>query len=233
VAYEVTRNDGSTEIISSPVKFPPKDQIMHVREPWFSVDIIVPEAYLGNILKLIDAHEGSVLSTKPFGQGENSGDSGRLIVASEIPLREIVSDFFDTLKSVSSGYASMHYEDAGMRPADVERMDIHVAGVSVPALSRILSRKKAPYAAREAVKSLKEILPRQLFQVKVQALLEGRIIASETISALKKDVTGYLYGGDRTRKMKLWKKQKEGKKKLKEMGRVTIPPEVYLKMMKK
>ena len=151
----------------------------------------------------------------------------------ELPLREIVSDFFDALKSVTAGYASFTYEPAGKRLAEVERIDVHIAQDPVPALARMVSRAKAPTIARSLVGKLKEVLPRQLFQIKIQAVINGRIVASETLAALKKDVTGYLYGGDRTRKMKLWKKQKEGKKRMKSEGKVRIPPEAYLQIMKK
>lgn len=226
IAYNIRLKDGTDQVITSAVKFPSRDQIVEIKEPWLSVELILPNRYLGDILKLVDAHEGSVMATETF-----AGD--RLKILCEMPLREVVSDFFDKLKSVSSGYASMHYEEAGMRVADVERLDILVAEEMIPALSRILSRKKVQMVARFMVASLKGILPRQLFQVKIQAVAQGRILASETLSALRKDVTGYLYGGDRTRKMKLWKKQKEGKKRLQASGRVNISPDVYLKMLKK
>lgn len=226
IAYHIRLKNGSEQVITSAVKFPESDKITEVREPWLSVELILPNRFLGEILKLVDAYEGSVLGTETF-----AGD--RLKLACEMPLREVVSDFFDKLKSASSGYASMHYEELGLRLADVERLDILVAEEIVPALSRILSRKKVQTVARSMVSSLKEILPRQLFQIKIQALSQGRILASETLTALRKDVTGYLYGGDRTRKMKLWKKQKEGKKRLQASAKVNIAPDVYLKMLKK
>ena len=234
IAYTIVGKDGSSSIISSPVKFPTKDKIVEVQEPWLSVELILPHTYLGDVLTIIDEHEGTVLGTEGFGHFQEYTSVGqRIKVMSEMPLREVVSDFFDTLKSVTSGYASMHYEEIGLRPADVEKLDILVAEEVIPALSRIVSKQKVQTIARSMVKSLKEILPRQLFTVKIQAEAQGRVIASETLTALKKDVTGYLYGGDRTRKMKLWKKQKEGKKRLQQTGRVNIPSEVYLKMLKK
>jgi GTP-binding protein LepA len=238
VAYKIQYKNDSEEVISSPAKFPSKDQVVAISEPWFKVEIIVPSDYLGEMLKLVDLHEGVVTNTETFGmRGQNGAEptknGERLRLDCELPLREIISDFFDSLKSVSSGYASMSYEDIGFRPADVDRLDILVAEELVPAFSRIVSRRKLPTLARETVSVLKDLLPRQLFVVKIQAKAEGRIIASESISALKKDVTGYLYGGDRTRKMKLWKKQKRGKERLREHGKVEIPPTVFLKMMKK
>ena len=234
IAYEVTTKEGNVITVSSPVRLPSRDKIILVREPWLTVELIVPNRYLGDVLQLVDSYEGMVAATETFGIGGGvSGHDIRIQLSCEIPLRSVVSDFFDALKSVTSGYASLSYEFLGMRDADVERVDILVAGDIVLPLSRIVSRKKSSAVARQMVTSLKDILPQQLFQVKIQAVVASRIIASETLSALKKDVTGYLYGGDRTRKMKLWKKQKEGKKRLKETGRVHIPPEVYLKVLRK
>ena len=254
IAYEVTRKNGTTETISSAAKFPPLAEIQSIQEPWITAEIITPERYMGNIITLVDAHEGKVVSSEPLTSGggpliKNERGSPRQIpirggafsesahvrmkLFAELPLREIVSDFFDALKSVTAGYASFTYEPAGKRLAEVERIDVHIAQDPVPALARMVSRAKAPTIARSLVGKLKEVLPRQLFQIKIQAVINGRIVASETLAALKKDVTGYLYGGDRTRKMKLWKKQKEGKKRMKSEGKVRIPPEAYLQIMKK
>ncbi len=234
IAYEVTTRDAAASIISSPAKFPPRGEIVSVQEPWMTGDIIVPDRYLGDVLGLIDAYEGKMLASEQFGSAEHAKEGEvRMLLKAEMPLREIVSDFFDALKSATSGYASLAYEQAGMRPALVERLDIHVAEEPVAALTRIVSQKKAPAIARSMVTALKDVLPRQLFQVKIQAIMNGRIIASESLSALKKDVTGHLYGGDRSRKMKLWKKQKRGKKKLAAGGKVRIPPEAYLQVLKR
>ncbi len=144
----------------------------------------------------------------------------------------MVSGFFDALKSATHGYASFHYEEAGWRDADLVRIDILVAEDRVEALSRVVLSSSAETEARRIVKRVKEVLPRELFAVKIQGEVEGRIVASESISAMRKDVTGYLYGGDRSRKMKLWKKQKEGKKRLQAEGRVAIAPDVFLKLLK-
>src|SRR3989344_2073452 len=236
IAYEVTRKNGATETISSAAKFPPPAEIQSIQEPWITAEIITPERYMGNIITLVDAHEGKVVSSEPLTSGGGAFSESahvRMKLFAELPLREIVSDFFDALKSVTAGYASFTYEPAGKRLAEVERIDVHIAQDPVPALARMVSRAKAPTIARSPVGKLKEGLPRQLFQIKIQAVINGRIVASETLAALKKDVTGYLYGGDRTRKMKLWKKQKEGKKRMKSEGKVRIPPEAYLQIMKK
>jgi len=237
VAYQVTFCDGSQEVISSPAKFPPREKINAVMEPWLRIEIILPTRYLGGMITLVDAHEGAVVSTETFGGGGNAqptiGAAERIRLVCEMPLREVITDFFDALKSASSGYASMSYEPGDLKAAEVERLDILVADELVPAFSKIISKRSLPFAARSTVEALKEILPRQLFVLKIQAVAAGRIVASASISALKKDVTGYLYGGDRSRKMKLWKKQKRGKERLREHGKIHIPAEVFLKMLKR
>ena len=235
IAYEVTNKKGTMEIISSAAKFPLPTDIQFIEEPWILAEIITPENFMGTIITLVDAHEGRVISSEPLTGGGSFSQSGRIRMKmfAELPLREVVSDFFDALKSVTAGYASFTYELAGKRLAQVERVDIYIAEEMIPPLARVVSRAKAPTIARSLVAKLKDVLPRQLFQVKIQAILHGRVVASETLSALKKDVTGYLYGGDRTRKMKLWKKQKEGKKRMKSEGNMRIPPEAFLQIMKK
>ncbi|MEK7173846.1 MAG: elongation factor 4, partial [Patescibacteria group bacterium] len=193
IAYEVTKRNGEIERISSASKFPPASEIQHIQEPWMSAEIIVPEQFLGDVLQLVDAYEGIVLSSEQFGL-TNQAENVRIKLHVEMPLREVVSDFFDALKSATSGYASLSYAPCGVREADVERIDILVAEEPVPALSRIVSKEKSQTIARSLVTALKDVLPRQLFLVKIQAVIGGRIVASESISALKKDVTGYLYG---------------------------------------
>ena len=175
---------------------------------------------------LINEHQGVIEETMTLaGQ--------RLLLRAAAPLREIIIDFYDRLKSISQGFASLSYEVAGYRRSDLVKMDILVAGETVPAFAEILPREKVYGIARNRVEKLKKLMPQNLFAVSLQAETEGRIIARETIPALRKDVTGYLYGGDRTRKMKLWKKQQKGKKRLKERGRVDIPADVFLKLLKR
>jgi GTP-binding protein LepA len=159
---------------------------------------------------------------------------GRAQLSINMPLRELMRNFFDELKSISSGYASLSYEFEGLRDADVTRMDILVADEPVEAFTRVVANRRVDEEANKAVDRLESVLPRQMFTTKIQAKANGRIIASRTLSAMRKDVTGYLYGGDITRKMKLLEKQKKGKKKMKERGKgqVTIPHDVFLKMMK-
>lgn len=225
VAFKV-RFSGREEIIYSAAKMPDPHQVLSIEEPWVMVEVVTPPRFLGVLTVLVNDRTGMIKETFSIA-GE------RMLVSFEAPLREIIVDFYDKLKSISQGFASMSYEVIGFRPADLVRLDILVAGEKVTSLSEMAPREKAYFIGRERIQKLKELLPRELFAVALQAQVEGRIIARETLTALKKDVTGYLYGGDRTRKMKLWKKQQKGKKKLKEMGRVEIPPEVYLKILKR
>ena len=155
-----------------------------------------------------------------------------MLLSVSMPLRELMRNFFDRLKSVSSGFASISYEFIGMREADVARLDIHVAEEMVPAFSRIVSKKRVEIEAKEAVGKLHTFLPKQLFTTKIQAIALGKILSSKTLPALRKDVTAHLYGGDVTRKKKLLEKQKKGKKKMKERGKVHIPQDVFLKMIR-
>lgn len=225
VAFKVKTAKGELMIYSA-AKLPEPHRVEAIEEPWASVEIITPAAFLGALTTLVSERGGRILSTATVG-GE------RLLIRFEAPLREIIIDFYNRLKSVSQGFASMSYGLAGYRQADLVRLDILVADEKIIPFSEIVPREKSYYIARERVERLKELLPRELFQIALQAEVEGRIVARETIPALKKDVTGYLYGGDRTRKMKLWKKQQKGKKRLKALGRVEIPTEVFLKMLKK
>ena len=212
-------------MVYSAAKMPDLHLIESVEEPWVDVDIIIPERFLGGLTILINQKAGLIVDTATL-------SGGRILLKFEAPLREIVVDFYDALKSVTQGFGSMAYDWSGWRSGDLIRMDILVASSKIPAFSEIIPRSKVFFIARERVEKLKNLIPRELFQIALQAEVEGRIIARETIPAMRKDVTGYLYGGDRTRKMKLWKKQQKGKKKLEEMAHVEIPPEVFLKMLK-
>lgn len=225
IAYEVTWPDGSIEHIYAPSRFPDRSARATVREPWVLLSIIVPPDYLGGTMTLLYEHEGEILETEVFGDG-------RTLLSVEMPLRELMRGFFDKLKNVSSGYASLSYEIMDMRPADVERLDVLVAEEVVPAFSRVVGTRRVETEAQTIVEKLHGILPRQLFVTKIQGRAMGRIISSRTLSALKKDVTGHLYGGDITRKMKLREKQKKGKKRMRETGKVNIPQEVFMKMVR-
>lgn len=225
IAYEITRTGGAVELIYAPSRFPDNGAAVSVREPWVAVQIIVPPDYLGPTMTLLYEHEGEATDTEVFGDG-------RTLLSVDMPLRELMRGFFDKLKNVTSGYASLSYEIKELRPADVARLDVLVADEVVPAFSRVVGMRRVEQEAQAVVEKLHQILPRQLFVVKIQSRALGRIISSRTISALKKDVTGYLYGGDITRKMKLREKQKKGKKRMKAMGKVNIPQEVFMKMVR-
>lgn len=227
IAYEITYADGHVESIYAASRFPEYGEKVTVREPWLLGQIISPPEYVGNIMNLLFDHEGSVLETEVLTDGRN-------LVTIEMPLRELMRNFFDKLKNATSGYASLSYEIAELRPAQVVRLDVLVAEELITAFSRVIGDRRAEFDARAVVDKLYDILPRQQYVTKIQAKVRGKIIASRTLSALKKDVTGYLYGGDITRKMKLREKQKKGKKKALELGkgRVNISQEVFMKMIK-
>ena len=225
IVYEVENNAGKKEKIYSPYFFPDDGNIKTIFEPWVTAKIITPVQYLGNIMQILFDHEAEVGETENFGDNRSS-------ISIKMPLRELMRNFFDELKSTTSGYGSISYSIAGMREADVTRLDILVADEPIVAFSRVVSRKKVEEEAEKTVEKLHGILPRQMFVTKIQGRALGRIISSRTIQAFRKDVTGYLYGGDVTRKKKLLEKQKKGKKKMKERGRVNIPQEVFLKMMR-
>lgn len=225
ISYEVTQADGSVEHVYAASRFPDYSRDVRVREPWILGSIIVPPEYVGGIMTLLYDHEAEVVDTEVFGDGRN-------LLTVAMPLRELMRNFFDKLKNVSSGYASLSYEIAEMRSADVVRLDVLVAEELVPAFSRVVGMRRVDTEAKAIVEKLYKTLPRQQFVTKIQASAQGRIISSRTLSALKKDVTAKLYGGDITRKMKLREKQKKGKKKLLARGKVHIPQEVFMKMIR-
>jgi GTP-binding protein LepA len=225
IVYEVTWPDGKVEEIYAASRFPDFGAKVTVREPWVLAQIILPPTYLGAVMTLLYDHEGSVLETEVFGDGRN-------LLTIEMPLRELMRNFFDRLKNATSGYASLSYEIAELRSADVTRLDVLVAEELVLAFSRVVGVRRAEIDAKAIVEKLYTTLPRQMFVTKIQAKAMGRIISSRSLSAMKKDVTGYLYGGDITRKMKLREKQKRGKKRMLEHAKVNIPQDVFMKMIK-
>ena len=220
------KHSNEESIIFSASQMPEPHLVKQIKELWVKLEIISPSQNLGKIMQLFENLEGVYKETKYL-------TSERVIVEYEMPLREIIIDFYDKLKSVTSGYASMSYEILGWRKADLVCLDILIAGDKEEAFSKIVSRDKAQYEGRTMVEKLKEIIPPQMFAVAIQAAIAGKIIARETIRAYKKDVTGHLYGGDYSRKRKLLEKQKRGKKKMKEIGKIHIPQEVFLKAFKK
>jgi GTP-binding protein LepA len=229
VAYHVYQK-GLTEpkVIKSPHDLPDPSVIDKVEEPWSKVDIIIPEEFIGDVMNFVQDRRAIYLNTQFLAEG-------RAMLSYEIPLSMIIVDFYDQLKSVTSGYGSMNYEIINYREADVVRMDILVAEDPVEALATFVYRDDAARTGRKIVESLKGTIPRQQFVIKLQAAIGGKVVAGDRISALRKDVTAKLYGGDHTRKRKLLEKQKKGKKKMMEMGvgKVRIPSEAYLQVLKR
>ena len=225
IMYDIKSKNGKIERIYSPSLFPDFGDIESISEPWVNIEIITPNDYISPITQLMFEHEAEQGNSDVFGDG-------RIKMHAQLPLRELMRGFFDKLKSVSAGYASISYKIGEMRDADVARLDILVAEELVPAFTKVVSKKRLEEEAQNSVEKLYKVLPRQMIVTKIQAQSLGRIISSKTLSALKKDVTGHLYGGDITRKMKLREKQKKGKKKMQARGKINIPHDVFLKMMK-
>jgi GTP-binding protein LepA len=226
VAYDIELANGKILTIHNPAQFPDPSTIKQIREPWMTATILAPSAYIGPILEIVTQRRGISKDIKYLGQD-------RVELLFEMPLASIIIDFYDKLKSVSSGYASMNYDFLELRPGELVKVDILVAGERVDALSAVMHRSVAETEGRDLVARLKDLIPRQQFEIALQAAIGGKVIARETISALRKDVTGYLYGGDVTRKMKLLNKQKKGKKRMKKIGKVDIPQEAFLAALKK
>jgi GTP-binding protein LepA len=225
INYEVELENGERKTVYSPAAFPPYNEIKRVWEPYVTAEIILPAEQVGGVMPLLFEHEAVAESTDVFSEG-------RMMIKAVMPLRELMRNFFDKIKSISAGYASISYELRELRPADVARLDVLVAEEIVPAFSRIVAKHRVDAEAIAAVEKLYKILPRQMFATKIQGVALGRIVSSQTLPAMSKNVTQHMYGGDRTRKMKLWKKQKEGKARMKREGKVNIPEEVFLKMVK-
>ncbi|MBI4457529.1 elongation factor 4 [Candidatus Uhrbacteria bacterium] len=229
VAYRVTKTSGEVIVVKSPADLPDPSSIRQIEDPWMKVDIVSPRDHLGAIMAFVQEKRGLYKDTEYLGNDE----TGRVILHYEVPLSSLLVDFYDNLKNASSGYASLNYEFLEYRKADVVKLDILVAEDQVEALASIVYADSAQRVGRRIVEKLKETLPRQQFEVKIQAAVGGKIVASERITAYRKDVTGYLYGGDVTRKRKLLEKQKKGKKRMMKSGRIDIPPEAYMAVLKK
>ncbi|WP_456341846.1 translation elongation factor 4 [Thermovibrio sp.] len=225
VIYKVYLKDGSVVDVQNPAEMPPPEKIERIEEPYISASIITPAEYVGPIMQLCQDRRG-------IQTGFTYLDQSRVELRYDMPLSEILFDFFDKLKSVSRGYASFDYEFAGYKPSDLVKLDILINGKPVDALSVIVHRDKAYQRGRQLVDKLKEIIPRQLFEVAIQAAIGNKIIARSTVKALRKDVLAKCYGGDVTRKKKLLEKQKEGKKRMKMLGKVEVPQEAFLAVLK-
>ncbi len=224
VVYQLFRTDGEMQELHNPADMPDPVKIDHLEEPWIKATIMSPDEYLGGILKLCEERRGIQVDLTYAGS--------RAMVVYELPLNEVVFDFYDRLKSISKGYASFDYQMLEYRAGDLVKMQILVNDEPVDALSIVVHRDKAQTRGRAMCEKLKDLIPRHLFKIPVQAAIGGRIIARETIAAMRKDVTAKCYGGDATRKRKLLEKQKEGKKKMRQFGRVEIPQEAFIKALK-
>jgi GTP-binding protein LepA len=224
VVYEVLTKNGDVLVIDNPVKLPSPSQTQEIREPIIRATILVPQNYVGPVIGLCVEKRGIQKDMRYTG--------AQVMLTYELPLSDVVLDFFDRLKSVSRGYASLDYEFLGFRAADVSKLDVLINGDRVDALSVIVHRDEAAYRGRELAKKLKEIIPRQMFDVAIQTAMGSRIITRETVKALRKNVTAKCYGGDVTRKRKLLEKQKEGKKRMKQLGSVEIPQEAFLAVLR-
>ena len=225
VTYEVVQTDGQILRIQNPSQLPPVNKIEHVKEPYVKSTIITPSEFLGNIITLLN-NRRAVQTKMDYITPE------RVLLEYDIPMNEIVMDFYDKLKSSTKGYASFDYEPSDYRVGDLVKLDIKVAGETVDALSIIVPESKAQSKGRDFVKAMKEIVPRQLFEVAIQASIGNKVIARETVKSMGKNVTAKCYGGDITRKRKLLEKQKEGKKRMKAIGKVNLPQEAFLSVLK-
>jgi len=224
VTYEVITTDGEKIEVANPSELPEAGKIEKILEPYVKATILVPDEFVGNIITFLNEKRGIQKKMDYLGE--------RVLLEYEIPMNEIVTDFYDKLKSTTKGYASFDYDMIGYKEGDLVKMDIRVAGEVVDALTLIVDKNKAEKKGRELIKVMKELIPRQLFEVAIQASVGNKIIARETVKALRKDVTAKCYGGDISRKRKLLEKQKAGKKRMKSIGKVNIPQEAFLSVLK-
>jgi GTP-binding protein LepA len=225
VIYEILTTRGETLLVDNPAHLPDPSVIDEIREPIVKAYVLCPNEYIGDLLQLIMEKRGVMDHTESL-------DTRRVMLHCELPLNEILVDFNDKIKSITRGYGSMDYEHVGYRAANLVKLDMLVNGEPVDAFSMIVHRDRAESRGRMLAAKLKEVIPRQLYQVAIQAAIGGKIIARESVSALRKDVTAKCYGGDITRKRKLLEKQKEGKKRMKSIGKIHIPQEAFIKVLR-
>ena len=225
VIYKVHKRNGETIELYNPVDLPPAQDVEYIEEPMVNAEIMLPKDFVGNVMEICQNRRGIYKDMKYL-------DESRVTLEYEMPLNEIIYDFFDTLKSNTKGYASIDYEFSEYRKSELVRLDIHINNEQVDALSFIVHKDTAYTRGRKMAEKLKTVIPRQLFEVPIQAVVGGKIIARETISAMRKDVLAKCYGGDITRKKKLLEKQKKGKKKMRQIGNVEVPQEAFLAVLK-
>jgi GTP-binding protein LepA len=237
VEYQVTKTSGDEIVIDNPAELPPPQEIEEIREPWMDISVVCPDRYIGVVMELVTGNRGEFKRMEYLQHGVLQDDGttkgeGRVLLEYRIPLSEILVDFYDRLKSGSQGYASLDYSFSEYRPAPLVKLDILVNGQPVDALSLITHRENAPVTGRVLVEKLRSLIPRQMFDVPLQAAIGGRIVARETIRAMRKNVLAKCYGGDVTRKRKLLEKQAEGKKRMKRVGNVEIPQEAFMAVLR-
>jgi GTP-binding protein LepA len=237
VEYQVTGTDGTEIVIDNPAELPPPNEIAEIREPWMDISVICPDRYIGAVMELVTGNRGEFKRMEYLQHGIIQDDGtkkgeGRVLLEYRIPLSEILVDFYDQLKSRTQGYASLDYVFSGYEPASLVKLDILVNSQPVDALSLITHRENATARGRQLVEKLRSLIPRQMFDVPVQAAIGGRIVARETIRAMRKNVLAKCYGGDVTRKRKLLEKQTEGKKRMKRVGNVEIPQEAFMAVLR-
>jgi GTP-binding protein LepA len=225
VIYEILTTRGETLLVDNPAHLPDPSVIEEIREPIVKAYVLCPNENIGDILQLILEKRGLTDHTETL-------DTRRVMLHCELPLNEILVDFNDKIKSITRGYGSMDYEHSGYRAAKLVKLDLLVNGEPVDAFSTIVHRDRADSRGRMLAAKLKEVIPRQLYQVAIQAAIGGKIIARESVSALRKNVTAKCYGGDITRKRKLLEKQKEGKKRMKSIGKINIPQEAFIQVLR-
>ena len=225
VIYKVTKTDGTKFDLYNPTDLPATQEISYIEEPIVKADIMLPKEYVGNVMELCQDRRGVYKDMQYM-------DASRVILKYELPLNEIIYDFFDALKSRTKGYASFDYEIIGYNKSDLVKLDIMLNGDVIDAFSLIVHKDKAYARGRKMAEKLKTAIPRQMFEIPIQAAIGGKVIARETISAMRKDVLAKCYGGDITRKKKLLEKQKEGKKKMKSFGTVDVPQEAFMSILK-
>ena len=233
VEYEVALRAGDTVAVDNPARLPPAGTIGEIREPWAAIDVVAPSRHIGQVMELVTSRRGRFLRMEYLEpESDLAPGEARVLLAYEIPMAEILVDFYDSLKGSTSGYASLDYQPAGYRAADLVKVDVLVNGQSVDALSIITHRERAAREGRALVLRLRGLIPRQLFDVPLQAAIGGRIIARETVRALRKNVLAKCYGGDVTRKRKLLERQAEGKRRMKRVGSVEIPQEAFMAVLR-
>ncbi|MGE3601487.1 MAG: elongation factor 4, partial [Dehalococcoidia bacterium] len=238
VEYQVTKTNGQELVVDNPAELPPPQEVAEIREPWMNISVITPSRYIGVIMELVTSRRGAFKKMEYLDHAQSGDGNGlstadaRVLLEYQIPLSEMLVEFYDQLKSGTQGYASLDYSFAHYEPSKLVKVDILVNGQPVDALSLITHAENAPRQGREFVERLRSLIPRQMFDVPVQAAVNGRVVARETIRAMRKNVLAKCYGGDITRKRKLLEKQAEGKRRMKRVGNVEIPQEAFMAVLK-